>query len=67
MPRNDAADRYSPDTAAALSVGEIRREATRKSDVVRIAATPRAPISRVTSSTGTTARAITGDPRRRPR
>ena len=33
MPRNDAADRYSPDTAAALNAGEIRREATRKSDV----------------------------------
>ena len=46
-PRNDAADRYSPDTAAALTSGEIRRDATRKSDVVRIAATPRAPISSV--------------------
>ena len=67
MPRNDAADRYSPETAAALSAGETRREATRKSDVVRIAATPRAPMNRVASSTGTTARAITGGPRRRPR
>src|SRR4029079_2465631 len=66
MPRNDAADRYSPDTAAALNAGEIRREAARKSYVVRIAATPRAPMSRVASSTGTTAKAITGGPRPRP-
>ena len=35
-------------TPAALTVGEIRREATRKSEVLRMAATPRAPISRVT-------------------
>ena len=62
MPRNDAADRYSPDTAAALKAGEMRREATRKSDVVRIAATPRAPMSSVASTTGTTASAITGRP-----
>ena len=62
MPRNDAADRYSPDTAAALKAGEMRREATRKSDVVRIAATPRAPMRSVASTTGTTASAITGGP-----
>src|SRR5882757_1940162 len=61
-PRKDAADRYSPDTAAALSVGEIRREATRKSEVLRIAATPRAPISSVTSTTSTIAAAITAVP-----
>src|SRR5688500_18308482 len=61
MPRKDAADRYSPDTAAALTVGEIRRDATRKSDVVRMAATPRAPINNVTSRTGTIAR-INGPP-----
>ena len=62
IPRNDAADRYSPDTAAALNAGEIRREATRKSEVVRIAATPRAPMSSVASTTGTTASAITARP-----
>src|SRR5688572_17235253 len=56
MPRNDAAERYSPDTAAAFTVGEIRRDATRKSDVVRMAATPRAPINSVISNTGTIAR-----------
>src|SRR3954452_15027053 len=56
-PRNDAADRYSPETAAEFTSGEIRRDATRKSDVVRIAATPRTPISSVTSTTGATASA----------
>src|SRR4051794_11747495 len=56
-PRNDAALRYSPETAAEFTSGEIRRDATRKSDVVRIAATPRTPISSVTSTTGATASA----------
>src|SRR3954453_19177768 len=56
-PRKDAADRYSPETAAEFTSGEIRRDATRKSDVVRIAATPRTPISSVMSTTGATASA----------
>src|SRR2546429_7362169 len=56
-PRNDAADRYSPDTAAEFSSGDTLREATRKSEVVRIAATPRRPISNVISTTGATANA----------
>ena len=34
-PRNDAAERYSPDIAAAFQRGPTLREATRKSDVVR--------------------------------
>ena len=34
-PRNDAAERYSPDIAAAFHRGPTLREATRKSDVVR--------------------------------
>ena len=58
-PRNDAAERYSPDTAAALSVGEMRRDATRKSEVLRIAATPRAPISSVIATTRRIAEPIT--------
>src|SRR5215204_805561 len=63
-PRNDAADRYSPDTAAELSSGDTRREATRKSEVERIAAMPRTPISSVASTTGSTAtRVITPRPR----
>jgi hypothetical protein len=33
-PRNDAADRYSPEIAAALRVAGIARRATRKSGVV---------------------------------
>src|SRR5882757_4670423 len=60
-PRKDAAERYSPETAAEFSNGETLREATRKSDVVRMAATPRRPTRRVMRTTGATARmAITG-------
>ena len=33
-PRNDAAERYSPEMAAAFHCGPMLREATRKSDVV---------------------------------
>src|SRR3954468_1841328 len=51
-PRKDAADRYSPETAAEFTSGEIRRDATRKSDVVRMAATPRTPMSSGMSTTG---------------
>src|SRR5882757_5173297 len=62
-PRNEAAERYSPDTAAAFRVGEIRRDATRKSGVLRIAATPRAPINRVASTTSAMATAVKVRPR----
>jgi len=40
MPRNDAADRYSPEIAAALNQGVTAREATNRSDVVRAKRTP---------------------------
>jgi hypothetical protein len=40
MPRNDAADRYSPPIAAAFQFALIVREATRKSLVVRATRTP---------------------------
>src|SRR4051794_3110456 len=56
-PRKEAAERYSPETAAELSSGLTRREATRKSEVVRMAATPRNPMRSVTSTTGATAKA----------
>ena len=64
--RNNDADRYSPDTAAAFTVGETRRDATRKSDVVRIAATPRTPTNRVTSSPGMIEAVITVPPAPQP-
>ncbi len=35
MPRNDAAERYSPPIAEALRAGRTEREATKKSLVVR--------------------------------
>src|SRR6476469_6768949 len=56
-PGKEAAERYAPETAAELSSGLTRREATRKSEVVRMAATPRNPMSSVTSTTGATAKA----------
>ena len=34
-PRNDAAERYSPEIAAAFHCGPMLRDATRKSEVVR--------------------------------
>ena len=40
MPRNEAADRYSPEIAAAFHHGVIAREATNRSDVVRAKRTP---------------------------
>ena len=40
MPRKLAAERYSPDTAAAFHHGEIAREATYRSEVVRANRTP---------------------------
>lgn len=39
-PSTEAADRYSPAIAIAFQLGEIRREATRKSEVERAARTP---------------------------
>ena len=40
MPRNEAADRYSPEIAAAFHPGVIARDATKRSDVVRARRTP---------------------------
>jgi hypothetical protein len=40
IPRNDAADRYSPEIAAALATGRTVREASTKSEVLRRARTP---------------------------
>ena len=39
-PRNDAAERYSPEIAAAFQAGRTVRDATRKSLVVRANRTP---------------------------
>jgi hypothetical protein len=39
-PRNDAADRYSPEMADAFHIGFTVREATKKSDVVRATRIP---------------------------
>src|SRR5580698_6326448 len=50
MPRNDAADRYSPQMADAFNVGGTRRAATRKSAGVRATRTPRAPMTAVTTA-----------------
>ena len=44
-PRNDAADRYSPEIALALATGPTVREATRKSDVLRATRTPNEPMT----------------------
>ncbi len=40
MPRNDAAERYSPEIAAAFHHGVTARDATNRSDVVRASRTP---------------------------
>jgi hypothetical protein len=53
MPRNDAADRYSPLIAAAFQLGLTDRDATRKSEVVRAKRSPYAPMPIVTSTTTT--------------
>ncbi len=50
-PRNDAAERYSPEIAAAFQAGRTVREATRKSLVVRARRTPYAPIIPVARTT----------------
>ena len=54
-PRNDAADRYSPEIAEAFHIGATVRAATKKSDVVRATRTPSAPIEIVATVTPTTA------------
>src|SRR5689334_18775075 len=51
MPRNEAADRYSPLIAAAFQLGLTERDATRKSEVVRANRNPYAPMPTVTSTT----------------
>src|SRR5688572_24231310 len=60
MPRNDAADRYSPPIAAAFHVGLTTREATRKSEVVRASLRPYAPMATVTRVTATIAGTVYG-------
>src|SRR5690606_34517867 len=59
-PRNEAAERYSPDTAAAFHRGPTLREATRKSEVVRAQRTPYTP--RVTVATAAASSAATVSP-----
>src|SRR5580698_5736339 len=60
MPRNDAADRYSPQMADAFRVGGTRRAATRKSAEVRATRTPRAPMIAVTTAVAMIAPRING-------
>src|SRR5262245_32601603 len=48
-PRKDAAERYSPLTAAAFHRGLTVREATSRSEVVRASRRPYAPITTVTA------------------
>ena len=54
-PRNEAAERYSPPIALALSPGRTVRDATKKSLVVRENRSPQVPIARVATVTRTTA------------
>ena len=54
-PRKDAAERYSPPIAEALSRGWTVREATMKSLVVRENRSPQVPIASVAVATRTTA------------
>src|SRR5215831_7688968 len=49
MPRNEAADRYSPEMVAAFSPGGTSRAATRKSSGVLAIRTPLAPTATVSS------------------
>src|ERR1700728_4892474 len=51
MPRKDAADRYSPEIAAALSAGGTWRAATMKSSGLRGIRMPRAPTIMVSNVT----------------
>jgi hypothetical protein len=50
-PRNEAAERYSPEMAEALRSAGTARAATRKSAGVRATRTPRAPMMAVTTAT----------------
>ena len=71
MPRKDAAERYSPPMALALSRGRTVRDATKKSLVVREIRSPHVPMTNVATDTSTTAMtpgrtsALTRRPRRR--
>ena len=51
MPRNEAADRYSPEIALAFATGLTVRDATRKSDVLRATRTPNDPMTAETTPT----------------
>src|ERR1700722_13955884 len=65
MPRNDAAERYSPEIAAALIAGGTWRAATMKSSGVRATRMPRAPtmiVSRVTNAIAPIAASDIGRP-----
>src|SRR6516165_8082771 len=68
MPRKDAAERYSPEMAAALSPGGTCRAATMKSSGVRATRMPRAPttmVSRVTKTIAPSEASDIGWPARR--
>src|SRR5277367_2200838 len=60
MPRNDAADRYSPDMAEALRNDGTWRAATMKSAGVRAIRTPRALMTAVTTVTAAMAAMVAG-------
>ena len=66
MPRKDAAERYSPLIAEAFSPGRTEREATKKSEVVRLNRSPQVPmasVARVTSRTATKPMRVVHDER----
>src|SRR5918999_4452626 len=65
MPRKEAADRYSPEIAAAFHHGVTAREATYRSDVVRTSRTPQKPSPMAPAATATTATAAIIPARRR--
>ena len=61
IPRKLAAERYSPEIAAAFHQGVTAREATNRSEVVRAKRTVQVPSPRVPTVTAATANtAITG-------
>ena len=60
MPRNDAADRYSPEMAEALRNDGTWRAATMKSAGVRAMRTPRALMTAVTTVTAAMAAMVAG-------
>ena len=57
MPRKLAADRYSPEIAAAFHQGVTARDATYRSEVVRTRRTPHTPRPIAPAATATTAAA----------